>query len=71
MAMERDAYNMPGDHFNIYMQVYFILMTMILVYLLCLKHTTNEIKRYDFINYKDTDDFAVLAASVLIAWPVM
>ncbi len=71
VAMERDAYNMPGDHFDIYMQVYFILMTIVLIYLLCIKHTTDDIKRYDFIDYKDTDDFAVLAASVLIAWPVM
>ena len=55
----------------IYMKVYFILMSIILVYLLCLKHTTNEIKRYDFIEYKDTDDFAILAGSVLLALPVM
>ena len=51
---ERDNYYMPNDHFMIYMKVYFILMSIILVYLLCLKHTTNEIKRYDFIEYKDT-----------------
>lgn len=68
---ERDNYYMPNDHFMIYMKVYFILMSIILVYLLCLKHTTNEIKRYDFIEYKDTDDFAILAGSVLLALPVM
>lgn len=71
LAMEREYYNMPNDHYNIYMLVYFILMAVVLAYLLCLKHTTEDIKRYDFIDYKDTDDFAVLAASVLIAWPVM
>lgn len=68
---ERENYYMPNDHFMIYMKVYFILMTVILVYLLCLKHTTNEIKRYDFIQYKETDDFAVLAGSILLALPIM
>lgn len=71
LAMERDAYNMPSDHYNIYMMVYFIFMAVVIAYLLCVKHTTEDIKRYDFIDYKDTDDFAVLAASVLIAWPIM
>jgi len=67
----RWVYQTPGDHYDIYLKVYFLLMLAVLVYLLCLKHTTEDIKRYDFIQYKDTDDFAVLAASVLIAWPVM
>ena len=71
VAMERDAYHMPGDRFAIYMQVYYLLMGIILLYLLCLKHTTEDIKRYDFIDYKDTDDIAVLAASVFVAWPLM
>lgn len=68
---ERENYYMPNDHFMIYMKVYFIFMAVILVYLLCLKHTTEEIKREDFIQYKDTDDFAVLAGSILLALPVM
>lgn len=71
LAMERAAYHMPSDYFPIYMQVYFILMAVVLVYLLCLKHTTEDIKRWDFLDYQDTDDFAVLAASVLLAWPLM
>lgn len=67
----RWLYNMPVDHYDIYLKVYFGLMAIILLYLLCLKHTTTDIRRYDFIQYKETDDFAVLAASVLLAWPLM
>ncbi|MBR2403926.1 MAG: hypothetical protein IKB01_14410 [Lachnospiraceae bacterium] len=67
----RIVYQIPSDRYSIYMQVYFILMAIILIYLLCVKHTTEEIKRYEFLRYKDTDDFAILAASVLIAWPLM
>ena len=68
---ERENYYMPNDHFNLYMQVYFILMFLILIYILCLKHTTEDIKRYDFIRYKDTDDFLIFIMALLVAFPIM
>lgn len=62
---------MPGDHFWIYMAVYFIIMLIITVYLLCVKSTTDEIQREDFIRYTNKDDIAVLLCSALIVLPLM
>ena len=62
---------MPKDHYDLYMVIYFSVMTIILVYLLLQKHTTEEIKREDFLNVQSKDDTAVLLSSVLLVLPAM
>lgn len=71
LAMEREGYDMPIDYFPIYMAVYFILMTIVLIYLLMVRHTTEEIKQYEFFDMDERQDIAVLLATVLIALPLM
>ena len=62
---------MPRDYFNLYMIIYFSVMTVIFVYLLLQKHTTEEIKRADFLKVQCKDDTAVLLSCVLIVLPAM
>lgn len=71
LRMERDYYNMPNDHFEIYAIVYFIVMLLILGYLLALPHTSREIEKKCFVDYRPTDDFAVFVVALVIVVPLM
>ncbi len=64
--MEREGVTEPQDFYLLYIAVYFILMAVVLVYLLCLKKTTEEIRRYDFLNYANTDDVAMFLMGILV-----
>lgn len=65
-AMERSGVQEPQDFFTLYLSIYFIVLAIILVYLLCVKKTTDDIKNVDFINYKITDDVAVFIMGIVI-----
>ena len=49
--MEREGVQEPQDFFLLYLGVYFIIMAVIFLYLLCVKQTTDEVKQSDFIRY--------------------
>lgn len=56
----------PQDFFELYTVIYFLTMAAALVYLLCVKHTTNEICQEDFIQYDRIDDGAVFIMGVIV-----
>ena len=64
--MEREGVQEPQDFFLLYLGVYFIIMAVILLYLLCLKQTTDEVKQSDFIRYKRADDITVFLMGIVI-----
>ena len=63
--MEREGVQEPQDFFLLYVGVYFIIMAVILLYLLCAKQTTDEVKQSDFIRYKRTDDITVFLMGIV------
>lgn len=65
-AMEREGVQEPQDFFLLYIEIYFIIMTILLLYLLCVKRTTDEIRQDNFIRYKMTDDIAVFIMGIAI-----
>ena len=64
--MEREGVQEPQDFFMLYIGIYFCIMAVLLLYLLCIKKTTDEIRREDFIKYKRTDDIAVVLMGAVI-----
>ena len=64
--MEREGVQEPQDFFLLYLTIYLILMGLVILYLLCVKRTTDEIKQQDFIHYKKTDDVAVFFMGIII-----
>lgn len=64
--MEREGVQEPQDFFMLYLGIYFIIMAVIFLYLLCIKRTTEEIGQDDFIEYKRTDDIAVFLMGIII-----
>ena len=64
--MEREGVQEPQDFFLLYLTIYLILMGLIILYLLCVKRTTDEIKQQDFIHYKKADDVAVFFMGIII-----
>ena len=64
--MEREGVQEPQDFFLLYLGVYFIIMAVIFLYLLCVKQTTDEVKQSDFIRYKRADDITVFLMGIVI-----
>ena len=64
--MEREGVQEPQDFYLLYVLIYFIIMTIVLLYLLCIKNTTEDIKRYDFLDYEKTDDIAVFLMGIIV-----
>ena len=62
---------MPKDHYELYMMIYFSVMTVIFIYLVLQKHTTEEIKQESFLQVQSKDDTAVLLSSVILVLPAM
>lgn len=62
----RDGVVQPPDFFSIYMAVYFLIMLVVFFYLMCVKHTTEDIRREDFIIYDRQDDVAVFLMGIFI-----
>lgn len=64
--MEREGVTEPQDFFMLYVVIYLIFMAIVLLYLLCIKKTTEEIKRADFLNYAPTDDLAMFLMGIIV-----
>ena len=64
--MEREGVQEPQDFFLLYLGVYFIIMAVIFLYLLCVKQTTDEVKQSDFLRYKRADDITVFLMGIVI-----
>jgi hypothetical protein len=64
--MERDGVTEPQDFFTLYLLIYFIIMALVLIYLLCLKRTDEAIKHDDFIKYDRNDDVAVFLMGLIV-----
>jgi hypothetical protein len=64
--MERDGVTEPQDFFSLYLLIYFIIMALVLLYLLCLKRTDDAIKHDDFIKYDTNDDIAVFLMGLIV-----
>lgn len=64
--MEREGVTEPQDFFSLYLIIYFIIMAAVTIYLLCLKRTTEDIKRCDFIKYEKKDDIAVFLMGIIV-----
>ena len=65
-ANTRDGVIQPPDFFDIYLVVYFLTMLIVLIYLCCVKHTTEEIQQKDFIKYDRRDDIAVFLMGIIV-----
>lgn len=65
-AGTREGVIQPPDFYSLYLWVYFLIMLAVWLYLLCLKHTTEEVKQADFIRYSYTDDCAVFLMGILV-----
>ena len=46
-------------------------MAVLLLYLLCAKQTTDEVKQSDFIRYKRTDDITVFLMELLFCFLIL
>ena len=64
--MEREGVQEPQDYYLLYILIYFIIMAIVLIYLLCIKSTTEEIKRHDFINYEKTGDVTIFLMGIIV-----
>ena len=64
--MERPGVQEPQDFYLLYILIYFLIMFLVLLYLLCLKSTTEEIQRRDFIRYEKTDDIAMFLMGMIV-----
>ena len=62
----RDGVIQPQDFWELYVIIYFLTMAVVFVYLFCLKHTTKEIHREDFIEYDRIDDGAVFLMGIIV-----
>lgn len=65
-AGTREGVIQPPDFYSLYLTVYFLIMLVVWIYLLAVKHTTQEIKQADFIRYSHTDDIAVFLMGILV-----
>ena len=61
----RDGVIQPQDFWTLYVTVYFLTMVIVVLYLLCVKTTTKEIQKEDFIHYNRADDIAVFIVGIL------
>lgn len=64
--MERDGVSEPQDFYSLYLIIYFIIMAIVFLYLLCIKRTTEDIKRQDFIQYEKRDDIAIFFMGIIV-----
>jgi hypothetical protein len=64
--MERDGVTEPQDFYTLYLLIYFIIMALVLIYLLCVKRTDDAIKHDDFIKYDRNDDIAVFLMGIIV-----
>lgn len=64
--MEREGVMEPQDFFSLYLVIYFLFMAIVLLYLFCVKRTTEDIKRIDFIHYEKTEDLTVFLMGIII-----
>ena len=55
----------PQDFWKLYVTIYFLTMLVVLIYLLCAKHTTPEIKNAGFIEFSQKDDAAVFVMGMV------
>lgn len=62
----RDGVIQPQDFWTLYVIVYFLTMAVVVLYLLCVKKTTKEIQKEDFIQYDRIDDAAVFVVGILV-----
>lgn len=62
----REGVIQPQDFWELYVIIYFLTMAVVLMYLLCLKHTTAEIHKEDFIRYDRVDDGAVFLMGIIV-----
>lgn len=65
-AGTREGVIQPQDFWELYLVIYFLTMLVVLIYLLCAKHTTVEIKNEDFIQYNKQDDAAVFLMGIIV-----
>lgn len=56
----------PQDFWELYVIVYFLTMAVVLLYLLYIKPTTEEIQKEDFIQYDRIDDAAVFLMGMVV-----
>lgn len=65
-AGTREGVIQPQDFWELYLVIYFLTMLVVLIYLLCAKHTTAEIKQGDFIQYSKQDDAAIFLMGIIV-----
>lgn len=65
-ANTRDGVIQPQDFWELYLIVYFLVMLAVVIYLLCVKHTTTEIQQSDFVQYDRRDDGAVFLMGMIV-----
>lgn len=56
----------PQDFWELYLVIYFLTMAVVFIYLLCVKHTTPEIHKEDFIQYDRTSDAVVFLMGIIV-----
>lgn len=64
--MELAGTHEPQDYYTLYIRIYFLIMVAVLIYLICARRSTEDLRQRDFFQYERADDLSVCLMGVIV-----